>query len=215
MTGALLEACVESVEEAREAAAWGADRLELCVDLAHDGCTPPIELAAACVAAVSIPVIVMVRPRPGNFVYSGAEIDAMLRAIGDLGARGAAGFATGVLAPTGEIDRSATARLVEAAGDLPVTFHRAFDHLPSLEDGLAILAGLGVRRVLTSGGAASAMTGLDALRRLVDRTAGRIEVVAAGGIRPFNVDRVVESTGVLAVHARWMGWRQTLPPDQS
>ena len=211
MTGALFEACVESLEEAREAAARGADRLELCVDLAHDGCTPPIELAAACVAAVAIPVVVMVRPRPGTFVFSVAEIEAMCSAIADLSARGAAGFATGVLAPTGEIDRSATARLVEAAGDLPVTFHRAFDHVPNVIDGIETLIGLGVRRVLTSGGAESAMAGLDALRALVVRAAGRIEIVAAGGVRPFNVERVVESTGVPAVHARWTGWRQTLP----
>jgi copper homeostasis protein len=212
MTGVLLEACVESVEQAREAAARGADRLELCVDLAHDGCTPPIELAAACMAAVAIPVIVMVRPRPGNFVFSGAEIDAMCGAIGDLSARGAAGFATGVLAPTGEIDRSATARLVAAAGDLPVTFHRAFDRVPNIGDGIETLADLGVRRVLTSGGAESAVAGLDVLRALVDWAAGRIEVVAAGGVRPFNVERVVESTGVRSVHARWTGWRQALPP---
>jgi copper homeostasis protein len=211
MNFALFEACVESVDEAREAAARGANRLELCIDLAHDGCTPPLGLAAACVGGVAIPVVAMVRPRPGSFVYSGAEIDAMCGAIADLGARGATGFATGVLESNGEIDRAATARLVEAAGDLPVTFHRAFDRVPDVTEGIETLIGLGVRRVLTSGGAESAIAGLDALRALVVRAAGRIEIVAAGGVRPFNVERVVESTGVPAVHARWTGWRQTLP----
>lgn len=203
----LFEACVESVAEAREAAARGADRVELCVDLEHDGCTPPRSLVARCVAAVGIPVIAMVRPRAGDFAYSRAEIDAMCSAMRDLAARGASGFATGALGATREIDRAATARLVAAAGPLPVTFHRAFDQLGIFDDGLDALIELGVRRVLTSGGAASAMAGVDALGRLVDRAAGRIEVIAAGGIRPFNVDHVVAATRVPAVHARWSGWR--------
>jgi copper homeostasis protein len=198
------------VEEAREAAAWGADRVELCIDLAHDGCTPPLSLAAECSAAAGIPVIAMVRPRSGNFVYSSAEIDAMCGAMRDLAARGAAGFVTGALNHDGGIDLSATARLVAAAGTLPVTFHRAFDRVPNVDDGLEALVGLGVRRVLTSGAALSAVAGTDTLHRLADRAAGRIEVVAAGGIRPFNVDHVVAATGVPAVHARWTGWRQAL-----
>jgi copper homeostasis protein len=210
MIGALFEACVESVEEAREAAAWGADRVELCIDLAHDGCTPPLSLAAECSAAAGIPVIAMVRPRPGNFVYSSAEIDAMCGAMSDLAARGAAGFATGALNHDDGLDLSATARLVAAAGTLPVTFHRAFDRVPNVDDGLEALVGLGVRRVLTSGAAVSAVAGTDTLHRLADRAAGRIELVAAGAIRPFNVDHVVTATGVPAVHARWTGWRQAL-----
>jgi copper homeostasis protein len=210
MRGALFEACVESVEEAREAAARGADRVELCVDLAHDGRTPPLSLAAECAAAVPIPVIAMVRPRPGDFVFSNVEIAAMCDAMRELAQRGAAGFASGAIAPDGGIDRVATARLVDAAGVLPLTFHRAFDHVPDAEDALETLIGLGVRRVLTSGGAASAVAGLRALRRLADRAAGRIEIVAAGSIRPFNVERVVEAAGVPAVHARWTGWRDAL-----
>ena len=210
MIGALFEACVESMEEARESAAWGADRVELCIDLVHDGCTPPLSLAAECSAAASIPFIAMVRPRPGNFVYSRAEIDAMCEAMRELAARGAAGFATGALSHNDGLDLSATARLVAAAGTLPVTFHRAFDRIPSVDDGLEELVGVGVRRVLTSGGALSAVAGTDTLRRLADRAAGRIEVVAAGGIRPFNVDHILAATGVPAVHARWTGWRQAL-----
>jgi copper homeostasis protein len=210
MIGALFEACVESVEEAREAAAWGADRVELCIDLAHDGCTPPLSLAAECSASAGIPVIAMVRPRPGNFVYSSAEIDAMCEAMRELAAHGAAGFATGALSHDDRLDLSATARLVAAAGTLPVTFHRAFDRIHNVDDGLESLVGLGVRRVLTSGAAVSAVAGIDTLRRLADLAAGRIEVVAAGGIRPFNVNHVVATTGVPAVHARWTGWRQAL-----
>ena len=209
-TQVLFEACVESLEETREAAAWGADRAELCVDLAHDGCTPPLSLVAACAAAGAMPVVAMVRPRPGAFVYSRAEVDAMCAAMRPLADNGAAGFATGALLDDGSIDRKATERLVAAAGGLPVTFHRAFDRIPNADDGLAALIALGVRRVLTSGGARTAEEGIDALRRLVERADGRIEVIAAGAIRPVNVETVVAGSGAPAVHARWTGWRQAL-----
>jgi len=82
--------------------------------------------------------------------------------------------------------------------------------LADLDEALELLIELGVRRVLTSGGAYSAMEGLDRLRRLVERAAGRIEIVAAGGIRPFNVDRIVGASNAPAVHARWSGWRDGL-----
>jgi copper homeostasis protein len=88
-----------------------------------------------------------------------------------------------------------------------VTFHRAFDQLGNADDALETLVELGVRRVLTSGGAVRAVDGVDALRRLVDRAAGRIAIIAAGGIRSINVDRIIAVTGVPAVHARWSAWR--------
>lgn len=206
----LFEACVESVEEAREAEARGADRVELCIDLVHDGCTPLASLVAECSAAVAIPVIAMVRPRTGDFVYSAGELASMCGAMRELAASGAKGFATGALTEAGMIDESAMARLVEAAGDLPVTFHRAFDFVVDLESALDTLVRLGVRRVLTSGGAATVIEGLDVLRRLVERASGNIEIVVAGSVRPFNVERVVSASGAPAVHARWTGWRSAL-----
>jgi len=212
MIGTLFEACVDSLEETRDAAASGADRVELCVDLAHDGCTPPLALAAEC-SAIGIPVIAMVRPRPGDFTYSRAEIDAMCGAMRELADCGASGFATGALHRDGGIDLTAAERLVAAAGQLPVTFHRAFDQLGSQDDALEALIALGIRRVLTSGGEPSAIAGIGNLRRLTERAAGRIEVIAAGSIRAFNVDRIIAATKAPAVHARWSGWRdQTVPP---
>ena len=209
MIGSLFEACVDSLEEVREAAAWGADRVELCIDLAHDGCTPPLPLVAAC-SAVGIPVVAMVRPRPGEFTYSPAEVEAMCAAMRDLAASGASGFATGALLARGGVDVAATERLVGAAGALPITFHRAFDRLGDLDRALERLIELGVRRVLTSGAQPTATRGIDALRRLTDRAAGRIEVIAAGTIRPSNLDRIVAATNVPAVHARWSAWREGL-----
>ena len=202
----LFEACVATAADCREAAAWSADRVELCVDLEWDGCTPPLALAAECVA-IGIPVIAMVRPRAGSFVCQPAEIDGMCRDMAELAALGVAGFATGALASDDTVDASATASLVAAAAGLPVTFHRAFDRVPDRDEAVETLVALGVRRVLTSGGASRAEDGLAALRRLTDRALGRIEVIAAGGIRPHNVERIVAGSMVPAVHARWSGWR--------
>jgi copper homeostasis protein len=143
-------------------------------------------------------------------VYSSAEIAGMCAVMADLAASGAAGFATGALTTECEIDRTATARLVAAAATLPVTFHRAVDLVPDANDALEALVDLGVRRVLTSGGAASAEDGLEMLQRLNDQAAGRIEIVAAGGVRAFNVERIIAETGVPWVHARWSGWRASL-----
>ena len=196
---------MESLGETREAAARGADRVELCIDLARDGCTPPLSLVSAC-CTVGLPVVAMVRPRPGQFSYRRAEIAAMCDSVRDLVAAGASGVATGALAGS-RIDLAATSRLVAAAGAVPVTFHRAFDALGDLDAGLDALIAHGVRRVLTAGGAPSAMDGLRTLRRLVDRAAGRIEIVAAGGVRPHTVARILDETGAPAVHARWTGWR--------
>ncbi len=128
----------------------------------------------------------------------------------DLADRGVSGFATGALLGDGGLDVAAIEQLVRTAGALPVTVHRAFDHLGNLDAGLDLLIELGVRRVLTSGGQPSALMGVDALRRLTDRAAGRIEVIAAGTIRPFNVDRIVAATNAPAVHARWCGWQEGL-----
>lgn len=133
----------------------------------------------------------------------------MCAAMRDLAASGASGFATGALLARGGVDVAATERLVGAAGERPVTFHRAFDQVADLDQALDRLIALGVRRVLTSGGRPSAMMGADALRRLTERAAGRIEVIAAGSVRPFNVDRIVAATSAPAVHARWGRWRQS------
>lgn len=212
MIDTIFEACIESLDEGRAAAAWGADRVELCIDLAHDGCTPPLSLVAECVA-LGIPVVAMVRPRAGVFTYSRDEIDVMCDSVRALGECGASGFATGALTGDGGIDLTAISRLVRAAGDRPLTFHRAFDQLGNFDDALDMLIELGVRRVLTSGGATCAGDGVATLGRLVSRAEGRIEVIAAGGIRPSNVEHVVAGAHVPAVHARWSAWTRARTSD--
>jgi copper homeostasis protein len=198
----LVEACVDSVAGARAAERGGAGRVELCAALHDGGTTPSAGTIAAVKAAVAIPVFVLVRARGGGFVHDDDELDVMRRDAGEARRLGADGLVIGASLADGRVDVERTRRLVEAAGGLPVTFHRAFDLAPDRAEALETLAALGVRRVLTAGGAPSAREGVDALAALVRQAAGRIGVLAGGGLREAHVAEVVRRSGVREVHVR-------------
>lgn len=204
----LLEVCLDDIEGAIAAERGGADRIELCAGLIEDGTTPSIGTVQTVLQHVRrIGVQVLVRQRGGEFVFSDAEVDAMcadIEAIRDIPAPDGVqlGFVIGALRPDGTIDRDATARMLAACGEAPVTFHKAFDATPDLDEALDVLIELGIGRVLTSGGAPTALGGAEALARLVARSAGRIGILAAGGIRPHSAAEVVARTGVAEVHVR-------------
>jgi copper homeostasis protein len=198
----LVEACVTTVEEAETCVAAGAHRLELCRDLAVGGLTPGDELLAAVTAAVDVPVFAMARPRSGSFVFDAEEVETTTREIERLLRGGAAGVVVGALHPSGGIDVDAMHRLVVAAAPLPVTFHRAFDQLEDQVAAMDVLADLKVARVLTSGGATRAMDAVPRLAELAVRGAGRVRVLAGGGVRAGHVAELVARTGVREVHAR-------------
>jgi copper homeostasis protein len=198
----LVEAAVDSVDDALAAVEGGADRLELCAELGIGGTTPGEELIAEVLRVVAVPVCVMIRPRGGSFVYSPAELDAMRRSIDIARDAGAEGVVFGVLDPAGRLDAMRTELLVEAAAGLDVTFHRAFDRIADQSDALDELIEMGVARVLTSGGAPTAADGLWPLEDLVEQAAGQIVILAGGGVREDNARELVERTGVTEVHAR-------------
>jgi copper homeostasis protein len=159
-------------------------------------------MIAACKATVSIPVFVMIRPRGGGFVYSDAERDVMRRDIVVARELGADGVVIGGLRPDGTVDLSLVRILVEAAQQLPVTFHRAFDITPDLAASLELLADAGVQRILSAGGASTAADGATVLADLVRKAGSRIVVMAGGGVREENVRRLVSVSGVREVHVR-------------
>lgn len=192
---------MDSVAAARRATAGGAARLELCENLVEGGITPGRDLQAAVRERVSLPVHIMIRPRPGDFRYTGDEITGLLGDIVAARSLGAHGVVFGALDAAGRVDRALTGRLVEAARPMAVTFHRAFDQVRDPMEALETLIGLGVERVLTSGQAAEAEHGLALLGDLVSRAGGRIGVLAGGGIRAGNVRRIVAATGVSEVHS--------------
>ena len=198
----LVEACVDSVESSIAAERGGARRLELCDALFDGGTTPSAGMIAACRERVSIPIFAIIRPRGGGFVYSDAELDVMRRDIVAARGLGADGVVIGLLRSDGTVDAEQTARLVELAGDMPVTFHRAFDFAPDLPGALDTLASVGVRRVLSSGGAGSARIGAPVLASLVRQAGDRITVMAGGSIRDDHVRELVDATGVTEVHVR-------------
>jgi len=196
----VVEVCVESVAGLAAAARAGATRVELCCGLSEGGLTPGLALSEAAVAARLRPVIVLVRPRAGDFLYSAAEFALLEREVELARGAGAAGVALGVLTADGELDESRLARLVERARPLPVTFHRAFDQLANPLGAVARLRALGVARVLTAGGAARARDGVAQLAELVVAAGDALEIVAAGGVRADHAQSLVRASGVRAVH---------------
>jgi copper homeostasis protein len=198
----IVEACVDSVASSLAAERGGAQRLELCDALFDGGTTPSAGMIAACKAAVSIPVFVMIRPRGGGFVYSDEERDVMRRDVVVARELGADGIVIGGLCADGTVDRALVQSVVEAAHELPVTFHRAFDFTRAFDESLETLADAGVQRILTSGGARTAVEGVTVIAELVRQAGSRLVVIAGGGIREDNVESVVSLSGVREVHVR-------------
>lgn len=197
----LIEVCVDRPERLLEAQEGGAQRIELCSRLDLDGLSPGPDWLEEALARACVPLVVMVRPSPGPFQVGPEDLAVMLDEVRGLRSRAVAGVVLGAITADGRIDREAVGRLVEAAGDLPVVFHRAFDRTADPLGALEDLVDLGVRRVLTSGGAASAWQGRAMLRALVERAAGRIEVLAGGGVRDDHLADLLAATGVEQVHA--------------
>jgi copper homeostasis protein len=196
----LVEAAVETLEDALAAKRAGADRIELCANLGVGGTTPSAGLIASVVQQVNHPVFVMIRPRGGDFVYAADEIDAMIEDIDRARPLGIAGIVTGALRSDGSVDVDSMRRLMSPASGLPVTFHRAFDVVANRTEALEQVIDLGASRVLTSGGAATALEGTSAIAMLVDQAGERISIIAGGTIRDHNVRDVIARTGVREVH---------------
>jgi copper homeostasis protein len=196
----LVEVCIGSVADALAAQAAGADRVELCAATEVGGLTPSLGLLEQVLAASRLPVIAMIRPRPGGFAYSREEFAVALRDAEHMLAFGAAGLAFGFLTPEGRLDAARTRELVDLAGDRETVFHRAFDFTPDLLAAADELVELGVQRVLTSGGAATAFVGANTIRAIHERVAGRLEVMPGGGIAAESVVELIQQTGCDQLH---------------
>jgi copper homeostasis protein len=197
----LLEISVESAEAAAAAERGGADRLELCAELAVGGVTPGEELMRAVRAAAKLPIFVMIRPRAGNFTYTESEIAAMRASIELAKQLRMDGVVLGLLTNKGRVDVARTKELVEAAKPSPVTFHRAFDECADQVAALEDVIRTGAVRVLTSGGAASAVAGAKMLARLVAAAGGRIIILPGAGIHAGNIAEVARATRAREFHS--------------
>ena len=197
----LLEIAANSVESALAAQAGGADRVELCANLGEGGTTPSYGAIAVARERLRIPLHVLVRARSGDFVYSEAELDAMRRDIEACARLGCDGIVIGALDAAGHVDMAACRALIEAAGGLDVTFHRAFDVVGDRAGALEDLIALGCARILTSGGADSAASGAAVIAADRAYANGRILLMAGAGITPANAAAVAAATGATEVHA--------------
>ncbi len=207
-----LEICVETVEGAARAQAGGADRLELCSALSEGGLTPSIGLIRAAVAATTLPVMVMIRPRGGGYCYTEHEQRVMLADVAAAAKAGAAGVVFGALDANRDVDLPFVREFVAAArstgeNETPeITFHRAIDVARCPFTVLEALVQLGVNRLLTSGQQPTVVAGVEVISQLMDRAAGRVIVMPGAGLRPDNVGAVVSATGVTEVHGSASDW---------
>lgn len=196
------ELAVQDTAGIRIAREIGAARVELGQALALGGLTPSaatIETALEVAGDAGPEVHVLVRPRAGGFHYDADELALTARDIRHALAAGAHGVVIGCQQADGALDREALARLVDAAGGASVTLHRAIDVTPDPVAALRVARELGMRRVLSSGGASAAIDGLDMLRALVAEAEGAVEVMAGSGVTASNVAQIA-ATGVDAVH---------------
>lgn len=196
----VLEVCVDDAAGLEAAVQGGADRIELCSSLDIGGVTASAGLMAEA-GKLALPVVALIRPRGGGFVYSAAEERVMQRDIELAAELGLAGVAIGALTPAGALDLAMLRRLAWRAEGLQLTLHRAFDLVRDPAAALEEAIALGFHRVLTSGGALKAPAGAAQLAALVAQSRGRIRILAGSGITPQNVAELVSTTGVDEVHA--------------
>jgi copper homeostasis protein len=195
-----LEICAASLPSALAAQAGGAHRIELCQNLEQGGITPSYGLIQQVMAQLSIPVFVLIRPRPGGFVYSNAELNIMREDIRICRKLGCAGVVLGVLTPAGQVSRTPCRSLIAAARSMQVTFHRAFDSCRNQAEALEEIIKMDCQRVLTSGGQATAEAGQAQLAALVQQAAGRISVMPGAGVSAANIRALARQTGAQEFH---------------
>jgi len=202
----LIEICCGSIDDALQAYAGGADRIELNSAFFLGGLTPSLGTLQECKARIPIPVIAMVRPRYGGMLYSEAEFATMLADADHFVRAGADGVVFGFLHADGSIDRKRTATMLEAIGDREAVFHRAFDLTPDPEEALEVLIDLGLRRVLTSGQKPNVYHAQPLIKKLIAQAGNRIEILPGAGLDEYNLTQFVAATQTRQVHLAPMGW---------
>ena len=184
------EACVESFEKALEAQNNGADRIELCENLSVGGTTPSYGTVKICLEKLNIPIFPMIRARGGNFVYSKDEIEIMkedIKVFKDLGVKG---LVLGCLTSDNKIDLELTKTLVNLAYPMEITFHKAIDEISNPLDYIEDLVNIGIKRILTSGGKATALEGKDLINDMIKKSNGRLKIVVAGKVTKENLNEL-------------------------
>lgn len=195
------EVCANSVESCLAAQAGGANRVELCAGIPEGGTTPSYgDIAVARELLKETRLHVIIRPRGGDFLYSPVEQRIMLKDIDLARKLGADGVVFGCLTAEGDVDLPLMRQLMEAAEDMSVTFHRAFDVCRNPQQALEDIIGLGCHRILTSGQQPTAEQGIPLLKNLQQQADGRIILLAGCGVNETNIARIAQETGIHEFH---------------
>jgi len=197
----VLEVCANSYESALAAQNGGAKRVELCDNLAEGGTTPSYAQIALSKKNLSIEIWPIIRPRGGDFLYSDIEFELMKEDVKICKSLNCDGIVTGILKANGDIDRERCAEIIEIAKPMPVAFHRAFDMSNDLEKALEDLIDLRMVRVLSSGGASSAIQGAEKLAQLIEQANGRMSIMPGARVNKNNIQELISKTGATEFHA--------------
>lgn len=196
-----IEICANSVESAIKAQEGGAYRVELCAGIPEGGTTPPFgDMRMARQMLHQTKLHVIIRPRGGDFLYSPLEQEIMLHDIKVARQLGADGVVFGCLTAEGDVDMAAMKKLMNAVGDMNVTFHRAFDMCKDPFKALEQIIELGCTRILTSGQESNAVKGIPLLKELVKQADGRIIIMPGCGVNPGNIKQIAEETNATEFH---------------
>ena len=199
----LLEVCANSVESALAAQQGGAARVELCENLYEGGTTPSHGDILVARKLLQIKLYVLIRPRAGDFLYTGVEYEIMTADVKHCIEAGCDGIVIGLLNADGTVDKERCSKLVQMATRMGVgvTFHRAFDMCADLNQALEDIIDLGCERILTSGGKSTAIEGSRIIAELVETAGGRITIMPGSGVNEHNVEDLIRFTGAREVHS--------------
>ena len=193
------ELCANGYQSIVNGIEGGADCAELCEALEVGGVTPSYGTLARCKDI--IPTRVLIRCRPGNYIYNDDEIAIMCKDVKMVKDLGYEGVVIGALNQNGDLDVPAIKKMMAAGERMKFTFHRAIDACNNPLDAIETLISLGFNKVLTSGCKPTAYEGVDMIREMQTLFGDRINIMAGGGINENNVERIITATGVCNVHA--------------
>lgn len=201
----IIEIATSDFSTTQSAVEGGADRIELCANLVEGGTTPSYGLLLKCREKFSLPIFPIIRPRGGDFLYSGDEFEIMKKDIECCKALGYDGIVVGILRIDGTVDRTRMGEVVDLAYPLGVTFHRAFDRCKDPFMALEELVQVGCERILTSGQQLDAPGGVDLIAELNKIAADRVIIMPGSGVRKENIKMLAEKTGCLEFHSSLKG----------
>lgn len=196
----ILEVVVYDIESAIKAQEGGADRIELCSSPGEGGTTPSYGTIQRVKEKVSIDIVVMIRPRGGDFCYSVDEYESMKRDIEQCKKLQVKGVVFGILSTDGTLDKDRCKTLIELAKPLHAICHRAFDMTRDPFETLEACIEAGFNRILTSGQKAKAIDGIALLASLIEKSANRISIMPGSGVNEQNTPALVAQTGAAQLH---------------